>query len=278
MSICNFIPQVWSASLLQELDREYIGVKNSNRDFEGDIRKFGDAVHVNALGEIDVFAYHKDTNMDEPQTLDSSKRTIHIDQVKAFNFQLDDVDRAQSVPNIMQGAMRQAANALANTADQFLFQRIGEHAIGFGNQIEVNNFNVDNAVDTILRVKRHLLTRGVNTNHDTVLEVSPAVAAVILKAKILQTSDNVAAISNGYIGDFLGFRVYVSNNIALNANTSADMCIARTTRAVAFAEQLHEIEAYRPELRFADAVKGLHMYGAEIVYPNEIMNVSLLTN
>lgn len=43
----------------------------------------------------------------------------------------------------------------------------------------------------------------------------------------------------------------------------------RTKRAVAFAEQISEVEAYRPEKRFADAVKGLHLYGAKIVYPAE---------
>ena len=42
-------------------------------------------------------------------------------------------------------------------------------------------------------------------------------------------------------------------------------------RAIAFAEQLSEISAYRPEKRFADAVKGLHLYGAKVVYPNELV-------
>jgi hypothetical protein len=45
----------------------------------------------------------------------------------------------------------------------------------------------------------------------------------------------------------------------------------RTTRAIAFAEQLSEIDAYRPEKRFADAVKGLHLYGAKLVYPSEMV-------
>ena len=49
------------------------------------------------------------------------------------------------------------------------------------------------------------------------------------------------------------------------------MCLVRTKRSIAFAEQLSEIEAYRPELRFADAVKGLHLYGAKVVYPEEMV-------
>ena len=51
----------------------------------------------------------------------------------------------------------------------------------------------------------------------------------------------------------------------------------RTTRAVAFAEQISEIVAYRPENRFADAIKGLYTYGAKVIYPNEIVNVKITT-
>jgi hypothetical protein len=52
-------------------------------------------------------------------------------------------------------------------------------------------------------------------------------------------------------------------------------CLMRTTRAIAFAEQLSEIEAYRPEKRFADAIKGLHLYGAKVVYPNEMVTLDV---
>jgi hypothetical protein len=53
------------------------------------------------------------------------------------------------------------------------------------------------------------------------------------------------------------------------------MCIARTKRAISFAEQLSEINAYRPEKRFADAVKGLHLYGAKVVCPNEMVTLEI---
>ena len=52
-------------------------------------------------------------------------------------------------------------------------------------------------------------------------------------------------------------------------------CLARTKRAIAFAQQLSEIDAYRPEKRFADAVKGLHLYGAKTVYPDEVVLLDL---
>jgi len=40
--------------------------------------------------------------------------------------------------------------------------------------------------------------------------------------------------------------------------------------AISYAEQINKVEAYRPEKRFADAVKGLHLYGAKLVRPSAI--------
>ena len=82
-------------------------------------------------------------------------------------------------------------------------------------------------------------------------------------------TSNEEELDKGCIGKFLGFRIYVSNNI-VNAQ-NCHKCFARTKRAIAFAEQINEVEAYRPEKRFADAVKGLHLYGAKVVYPDEIL-------
>ena len=69
------------------------------------------------------------------------------------------------------------------------------------------------------------------------------------------------------------WKIFVSNNVVRDGNTHK--CVARSKRSVAFAEQLSEIEAYRPEKRFADAVKGLHLYGAKIVFPGEYFVMKL---
>jgi hypothetical protein len=44
----------------------------------------------------------------------------------------------------------------------------------------------------------------------------------------------------------------------------------RTNRAIAFAQQIDKVEAFRPETLFSDAVKGLSVFGAKVVRPNEL--------
>ena len=45
---------------------------------------------------------------------------------------------------------------------------------------------------------------------------------------------------------------------------------AQVADACTYAEQIIKTEAYRMEKRFADGVKGLHVYGAKVTNGNEI--------
>ncbi len=49
----------------------------------------------------------------------------------------------------------------------------------------------------------------------------------------------------------------------------------RTKRAVAYAQPVRHIEAYRPEGKFADAVKGFILFGAKVVRPKEMVKLAL---
>ena len=121
MAITNFIPTVWSENLYQELDKKYIGVANCNRDYEGEIREKGNTVRICGVGEVVVSEYVKNANMNSPAALSDHARELKIDQAKYFNFQIDDIDRAQASPKLMEVAMKNAASALANDADRYVF-------------------------------------------------------------------------------------------------------------------------------------------------------------
>ena len=72
----------------------------------------------------------------------------------------------------------------------------------------------------------------------------------------------------------VSLKIFVSNNVKVTEDGKHN-CMVRTKRAIAYAEQLSKVHAYRPELRFADALKGLHLYGAKVIYPAELVNLSV---
>ncbi len=267
MALSYFIPKIWSETLYRELEKEYIGVKNCSRDFEGDIKSIGDTVKIIGINPISVFDYEKNTDMEAPEELSDSERSLVIDRAKGFNFLIDDIDKAQSTPKLMQEAMSIAASALSDEADKYIYSLYS--SVSAENTVKADSLTSDGVIDLLLGVRRALLENNVAGNEEIILEVTPAVAAKIIKAKIMNGTSNESELDKGCIGTFLGFKVYVSNNIVKNGG--AYKCFARTKRAIAFAEQINEVEAYRPEKRFADAVKGLHLYGAKIVYPKELM-------
>ncbi len=273
MAISNFIPTIWSENLYTQLDKKYIAVNHCNREFEGDIKEKGCTVNIVGVGEVSVFDYTKDTDMSDPQVLSDVARSMVIDQAKAFNFQIDDIDRAQCTPKLMNEAMKVAASALANAADSYVFSLYDQAT----NIIKEDSTTTENIINHIIDARTKLFANNVSDASDIVIEVSPAVAAIILKAKIDLSSDNTEALETGCIGSIGGCKIFVSNNIAAEDQTDTTYykCFARTKRAIAFASQLSEINAYRPEKRFADAVKGLHLFGAKVVYPNEMVLLDL---
>jgi hypothetical protein len=211
--------------------------------------------------------------MSNPQTLSDTVVEFPIDRAKYFNFQIDDVDRAQASPKLMEAAMNVAARALANNADQAVYEQYVSACKNF--QLTTPSYQA--LIDELLTARQVLFEKGVNDSSDIVIEVSPAVASIILKGKKELLTDNTDVFENGCIGSIYGCKVYVTNNIALEYENEyvIHKCLMRTKRAIAFAEQLSEIDAYRPEKRFADAVKGLHLYGVKTVYPNELVCVSV---
>ncbi len=273
MAITNFIPTVWSENLYKNLEKRYIGVANCTREWEGDIKQCGDRVKICGIDPVSVFNYTKNTDLPAPSVLSDNERELVIDQAKAFNFQIDDIDRAQTKPNLMNAAIKNAANALANVADKYVYSLC--NTVSESNVIHISEAESENIINKIIDAAA--IIKGNGVNEDLILEVSPEIAAKIYKAKLDILSDNNTTLENGCVGSIAGCKIFVTNNIHYESAGAGFIfkCFLRTKRSIAFAEQLSEIEAYRPELRFADAVKGLHLYGAKIVRPNELLVLNI---
>jgi hypothetical protein len=208
--------------------------------------------------------------MPAAEVLSDNERTLVIDQAKGFNFFLDSIDLAQSKKGLMQAAMKEASGALSDVADRFVYS-LTDSAV---EAVDSDNVTSTSIISTIADARRILMENNVPNSAKLSLEVPPAIEQKLVLAKVLRSTDNVDALGRGYIGSFMGFDIYVSNNIQKNGDGSF-RCIARTGRAIAFAEQVSAVKAYEPELRHGDAVKGLHLYGAKIIYPKEMVFLNL---
>ena len=270
MAIATFIPTIWSARLLAHLDKAHVYANLVNRDYEGEIKNFGDKVKINQIGDITIRDYTKGTPIADPEAVDGSGQLLEIDQAKYFNFGIDDVDQAQTNPKLMDDAMQRAAYGMNDVTDGYL---AGLMAVGAEN----NGSNLGNdttplvptattAYDMLVDLATDLTEKNVPMAGRFVV-VPAFFHGLLLKDQRFVgngTDYNKALIEGGEVGVAAGFAVNISNNVPNTTGTKYKI-VAGTRQATSYAEQILKTEAYRPEKAFSDAVKGLHVYGAKVV-------------
>lgn len=269
MSVTNFIPTIWNARLLRHLDKKHVYANLLNRDYEGEIKNFGDTVKINQIGDVEIKDYERNKDIAAPDDLSGDQLTLTIDQAKYFNFAVDDVDNAQTNPKLMDKAMQRAGYAMNDVTDSFAANLLyvnaaAENMLGSDDTPIVPT--ADDAYDALVDLAT-LLTEA-NVPMDGRWAVIPAwYHGLLLKDKRFVgngTDYNKAILEGGEVGVAAGMKILLSNNVP-NISGTKYKIIAGTNEAGSYAEQILKTEAYRPEKRFADAVKGLHVYGAKVL-------------
>ena len=101
MAIDNFNPTIWSALLVDKLEKSLVFGAVANTDYEGVISGVGSTVKINGIDDLTIGDYVKNTDIAAPETLTGIERSLVIDQANYFNFQIDDIDKAQQTPKLM---------------------------------------------------------------------------------------------------------------------------------------------------------------------------------
>lgn len=285
MSLDNFIPEVWSARLLENLNKNHVFVGLCNRDYEGEIKGYGDQVKINSVGRVTVGTYTKNTDITDPETLSDSQKVLLINQAKYFNFQIDSIDKAQQNPKVMDGAMAEASYALADASDQYVSGLYTEAPAGNcigSDEAPITFTAATDAYNYLVKVAVKLDEANVTKAARWIAVPAWYHALLLLDNRFVQAGTNVAdnVLRNGEVGKAAGFNVFVSNNVAKTQTTSGSgesevtteqfKIMAGYEKTISYAEQIVELSAYNPEKRFADALKGLHVYGAKVVRPDSL--------
>lgn len=273
MSVRNFIPSVWSARLLAHLDKQHVLTQLCNRDYEGEITQYGDTVKITQIGEVTIKDYIANTDIADPEELTTDQQLLKIDQQKYFNFQIDDVDAAQIRASLADTAMQRAAYGLSDETDKWLAQLMAAKAYE-GNRLGTDDapaaLTAETAYIYLVRLKVLLDKQNVPTQGRWVL-VPPEYHGLLLQDNRFVGTGGAKAedtLGNGLVGRAAGFEVYMSNN--LPCTLGKYKVLASYNGSASYAEQILSTEAYRMEKRFADAVKGLHVYGGKVVRPDKI--------
>lgn len=268
MALQNFITTVLSANIMQSLRKAHVFASVANTEYNGVLRNLGDKVKVNQISDITINSYSKDTNI-TVQDLDDAALEIIADQAKYFAFKSNDVEAVQNKASVMTSSADQAAYGLADAVDQYfagLYASAGLTSYATGTTPwDVTSLNVE---DVLLDVKEKMARVP---KQGRFIICPEWFHNKLILAGLTTKQDNNAIFTNGLVDRVMGFDILVSENVSANNTSTWDQTrifAGVRGQSMSFAEAIAKVEAYRPQYRFEDAVKGLYVFGGKVMRPD----------
>lgn len=288
MAIANFVPEFWSAAVMQPFQENLVYAQPSvaNTDFQGTLAQMGDTVHVGTIGRPTVRAYDKTEDL-ITEDVDVTTSDLVVDQGAYFNFRVNDVDALQAAGPLKDPAMAEAAIGLRDSVDTYAGSTLAAGVLAAN---KLGNVEVVDGTDkpgtgqvsawtVLLKLRAKLNAKSVPTEGRYVIIDSDFEAALLHDDRFVRVdaSGTSDGLRNGIVGRVLGFDVLVSNNAPTtgSAGTLRSTIIAGVPAAYSMVTQINKVEATREEKRFADIVKGLMIYGSKVFRPEGLASANI---
>lgn len=291
MSISIFKPTIWSSVLQRHLDRKLVYAQAGvvNRNYEGDIAELGESVKIQKIGDPTIQTYESGVDLNAPQRPDGTQNTLTINQSKAFNIAIDDIDAAQVNVDLLNALAGRAAVKMAQSIDSIVSAKIVSKATTNTIGSDTTPVTVKDAEGEFtpytLTVEARRLLAAQNAPIDTEelwMVFGPSFESLIYNdPKYIASGSEIGAtfIRNGVIGNMNGFTLIRTTGVPTakvgEANENTKVIFGCGNYHTTFASQLTKVEAYRIQNQFGDALKGLELFGVEVIEPESLVVASV---
>ncbi len=284
----NFIPEIWSGKLQAKFYRTSVFSEIANTDWEGEIKGQGDKIHIRTIPTITINNYAKGDNLTN-QVPDSAPVELLIDKGKYFAVVLDDVDAVQADVKLMDMFTNDATEQMKIAIDFDVLNGVKASAaaankgatagaisanINLGTDAAPRAVTKSNVLDLILDAGQVLDEQNVPETGRWL--VIPSWMAAMIKGSELRqaylTGDSQSTLRTGKIGNIDRFTLYVSNNLPKTADGDSFL-MAGTKDAITFASQMTNVETIRAQSTFGNIVRGLNVYGYNVIKPEALVNM-----
>lgn len=285
-----FLPKVYSKKVLNFFRKASVAEAITNTDYSGEISAYGDTVRIIKEPTITVYQYERGQDVTQTKLTDVEE-TLTVDVANAFKFKVDDIEKSMSHVNFKEVASSSAAYALRDAFDEGVIAEMfagvssssPDHIIGSDsatadstmthatNSVDLlgsDGTGVD-AIDLMARMARLLDEQNIPEEGRWFL-AGPTFYEELAKSssKLMSVDFNAGqgSIRNGLVssGKLRGFDMYKSNNIAATSNATGKV-LAGHISSTATAQAITQTEVLRDPSSFGDIVRGLHVYGADVL-------------
>ena len=282
MAVQHFIQTIWSKKIQDDLEEKCKLVQDCTRAYEGDC-EYAKTVKILAVGDPTIGGYTgEDINIEK---MTDSSQDLVIDVQNYFAFEVEDVDKAQSVPGLPEKYQQKSTRKLALKREKFIGalvagkaqstadEKAGNTTYKEGAKTIVTATNKTKAAIKIAIDEAIVTLREHNFDDAGVIEIAPRDYQIFKDELIELKTANDELIRRGVVGEYDGYDVKSTNNIYKDATHC--YAIVRSREAIAFAGQINKVEAGRMEKRFSDYIRGLDTFGAKIIAQDELVCVKI---
>jgi hypothetical protein len=215
-------PEIWSTMVQVPLYKSLVAMEVASTRLNDTI-KYGDTVHIPRFGDLSAQTYTPGTTI-TATAQDWAFDNLVVSTYKHVTFYVDDprsltinVDQARELATEAAYRLRDAidTHVLANITGADGFRAADEaDLIAGGANAKPVSAGTANIIQLFAGARKVLRNNNVEETGDWCAVVTPKIAADI-EIKAANVGFNVAdaVLRNGYVGDFMGFQVYLSNNL-----------------------------------------------------------------
>lgn len=296
----GFVPEIWSGKLIEKFYAATVLAAISNTDYEGEIKSFGDTVHIRTKPTIQISKYLVGGDLSVQRPV-GSYVDMQINQANYFSFIIDDITEKQSDLNQLSMWADDASEQMKIVVDREVLQNLigtpdAKNRGASAGQISGNiNLGITTTplqtisrnpgggqvetIDVLLRLGQVLDEQNIPESGRWVI-LPTWMAQQIKRSELRQvflSGDGVSMIRNGKLGMVDRFTVYVSNLLpsgtagtqipgqALPLAAGEFAVFAGHSHGLTFASQFTNVETLRAERSFGDIMRGLQVYGYKTV-------------
>jgi len=277
-TVAHFQQTIWSKSILRSLQTITSLRNHCDFQYEKD-SKNAKEVKILSVNRPTIRTYIPGTALTRESAADSSQ-LLQLNQYRYFNFEVEDIVKAQSVPGLMESLTDEAAKGLAEEGDAYVGSIIKADVEATTPTVSMSSsvitLTTQNAMASVEDGFATLYGNNCKVSDTFYLELAPAVFTTYRQQLTELSTNNLEILKKGAVGKINNAYVCIENCLPTGKSSGSQATddvyynILRTDHAIDFVEQIDKVEAYRPQDAFSDALKGLYCFGALITRPQEI--------
>lgn len=208
----NHTPEVWAGTALGYLPK-YLNLANTvTTDFDFDeIRRYGNKVNIPKRGSLSANSKTAGSTVTLQQVTDDEVE-VTLDQHYEVTFSPEDVARAFSKPDILNGYMDDAAKVLAEKVEDTLAALYASA----GETVDASSATDSTFMDKMREARRKLITNKVPKNEPLYAYLSEYAVEDLLSTDQMDTADKAGTnrpLVEGSIVRAAGFNIFESQAV-----------------------------------------------------------------